>query len=237
MKISVIIPAHNEEEYVGKCISSVLRNNPNNILEILVVDNASSDHTKEIASEFPGVKVVREDKKGISYARQKGFEESKGDILCYIDADSHVPEDFFGKVLDLFSSYPKASIISGPFFYDDLGLVKRVLVYLYWYALALPVYWLIGYMATGTNLNIRRKSLEQIGGFDVRLNFYGEDTNIARMLKKAGQVKFVPSLTVHTSNRRLAKEGIFSMAFVYVLNFLSIVFFKKPYTTQAKDIR
>lgn len=75
MKLSIVIPAHNEEGYISNCLDSLNRyivGDPK-LLEIIVVDNASTDKTAEIANKFSGVRVVSEPRKGANYARQKGL--------------------------------------------------------------------------------------------------------------------------------------------------------------------
>src|SRR5207302_647488 len=86
MNISVVIPAYNEEKYIGQTLESVISNAPENLLEIIVVNNASTDKTSAIASAFPKVKVVDEPKKGLTRARQAGLNAAQGDVLAYIDA-------------------------------------------------------------------------------------------------------------------------------------------------------
>ena len=93
MKISIVIPALNEEGIVGKTVKSV----PIKELEekgfeteIVVVDNASTDKTAEEASEA-GARVVRENKRGYGNAYLRGFKEAKGDIIVMGDADGTYP--------------------------------------------------------------------------------------------------------------------------------------------------
>ena len=93
MKISIVIPALNEEGIVGKTVKSV----PIKELEekgfeteIVVVDNASTDNTAEEASEA-GARVVRENKRGYGNAYLRGFKEAKGDIIVMGDADGTYP--------------------------------------------------------------------------------------------------------------------------------------------------
>jgi glycosyltransferase involved in cell wall biosynthesis len=63
MTISLIIPAYNEEKYIGSCIEYALRHAHDHVDEIIVIDNASTDNTKKIAESYPGVRVITEHKK------------------------------------------------------------------------------------------------------------------------------------------------------------------------------
>ncbi|MGB5018180.1 MAG: glycosyltransferase family 2 protein, partial [Candidatus Moraniibacteriota bacterium] len=80
-------------------------------------------------------------------------------------------------------------------------------------------------------------ALERAGGFDLHFDFYGEDTAIAKLMSKEGEVKFTFALPMYTSGRRLRAEGIFRMSGKYAMNFLWVIFFHKPYTQGNRDIR
>ena len=94
MKISFVIPAYNEEGYLGECLASVRRELARGRYdaEVIVVNNASTDKTAEIARSFPGVIVVDEPKKGLSQARHSGFAASSGDLIANVDADTILPK-------------------------------------------------------------------------------------------------------------------------------------------------
>lgn len=95
MKISIVIPALNEEGIVGKTVRSVPLEKLNEKgleTEIVVVDNASTDNTAQEAAEA-GARVVREEKRGYGNAYLRGFKEAKGDIIVMGDADGTYPLD------------------------------------------------------------------------------------------------------------------------------------------------
>jgi len=229
-KLSVIIPAHNEEKYVGDCLKSVLENAPFDILEIIVVDNASTDKTAEVAGKFPKVKVVFEPKKGSNYARERGFLESRGDILAYVDADVHLPKNWFKTAYDEFNNDKELICLSGPCEFYDISKWKNFLSKVFWIIFAMPVYYFIGYMILGANFVVKREALLKIGGFNTDITFYGDDADTARRLNKIGKTKFSPSFLVAQSGRRLTTEGIIKMGLRYGINYFWIVLFKKPFT-------
>jgi glycosyltransferase involved in cell wall biosynthesis len=238
MKISLIIPAHNEEKYIGAALDHAIASSGGRFHEIVVVDNLSTDGTKKIAEQKKGVRVVHEDKKGLVMARQKGFMETSGDILAYVDADTRMPEGWLDTVVKEFSKNKNLVCLSGPYVYHDIPRWQQLLVkYPYWYGLGMPAYFFIGYMVTGANFAIRRSTLEKMNGFDTTIAFYGEDTNIARRASKHGKVKFKPSFVMYTSGRRLSGQGIFKTAFIYMGNFISEALLKKPLHKEYKDIR
>jgi glycosyltransferase involved in cell wall biosynthesis len=241
LTLSLIIPAYNEESYLAACLeyasAELEAQKHRGPFEIIVVNNASTDRTHEIAASFPHVRVVYEPRKGLTYARQRGLEEATGEILAYIDADTHMPQGWVARVLDAYQSRSDAVCVSGPYFYYDLPRNKRALVRLYWMLLAKPTYWMTRYMAVGGNFAAKKASLLQIGGFDTSISFYGEDTNIARRLSEVGKVVFDMQLVMHTSARRLLEEGFTSTAMNYVINFMAEVVLKKPLSAQYRDIR
>lgn len=237
LKVSLIIPAHNEEDYIGECLQHVIKNSDDGFYEIIVVDNASTDDTAKIAEEFPGVQVVKEEQKGLTTARQRGFLEANGDILAFIDADTHMPKGWDTKVYETFSEEPEVVTLSGPYIYYDIPGWQRFLVEVYWHTLALPMYTLTKCMLVGGNFAIRKDVLQRMDGFDTSIAFYGEDTNIARRAHKYGKVLFKKHFKIHTSGRRFVEQGIIKTAFIYMANYISEVFQHKSVTHDYEDYR
>ncbi|HVW67035.1 MAG TPA: glycosyltransferase family A protein [Candidatus Peribacteraceae bacterium] len=235
--ISVVIPAYNEEKYISDCLESVLTYAPENVCEIIVVDNASTDSTAAIASSYPGVTVVHEPKKGLTAARQRGLISSKGDLLAFVDADSRVHKGWFERINKEFSKESNLVCLSGPYDFFDLPHWQRVCVKIFWTYLAYPTYFITKFMAVGGNFVAKRTALEQINGFDTSIEFYGEDTDIARRLHSQGKVRFSPAFFMYTSGRRLSKQGIFTTAAIYVANYVSESVLHKPVTRTHTDIR
>ena len=236
-KISLIIPAYNEERYLTACLESVLRNAATQLFEIIVIDNASTDQTAKIATSFSGVRVVREEQKGLTRARQRGFTEARGDILAYIDADTRLPLGWIEQVLTEFRREPNLASLSGPYIYYDLDPFQQLLIKFYWSILAWPSYLIIGYLLVGGNFAIRKEVLTKMNGFDTSIEFYGEDTNIARRAKSFGLVKFKLSFFIYSSARRLKGQGFIKTAWLYIVNFLSEVLRQKPATSNYQDLR
>ncbi len=244
MTLSFVIPAFNEERYLPDCLRSIQRETAGmaDAVEIIVVNNASTDRTREVARSFPGVRVVDEPRKGLPHARQAGFLASSGDLIANVDADSRLPEGWVAEVLRSFAADPTLAALSGPLVYYDLSPRERRLVHVFyitaWMTYALNRYILrVGSMVQGGNFVVERKALERIGGFNLALTFYGEDTDIARRLHEVGRVCFTFNLKMFSSARRLKKEGILTMAARYSVNYLWTIFLKRPFTAEHIDIR
>ena len=244
MRLSFVVPAYNEEAYLPDCLNSILKQTRDlaEPAEIIVVNNASSDRTREVALSFPGVRVVDEPQKGLTFARQAGFAASTGELIANVDSDSRLTPNWVAKVLKAFGEDPKLASLSGPFIYYDMTPQQRMSVWIF-YAVAWWVYainrWVLraGGMVQGGNFVLRRSALEAIGGFDTSISFYGEDTDIARRVNRVGMVRFTFGLKMFSSARRLKKEGMLRMAGRYTINYFWTMFGKKPYTAEYTDIR
>lgn len=237
MNISVIIPAFNEEEYIKYSLESINENAPNNLLEIIVVNNASTDNTEKVVRKFKKARIVKENRKGLPFARQKGLIAAKGDILAYIDADSIIPKNWFKILNREFRQNKNLVAISGPYIYYDLPKWKKKVAKIYNKYFLLSVSKLSKHMILGGNFAAKKDALFKMGGFDTKIKFYGEDVNIGRRLKKIGKVKFIKEFYVFTSARRLKSEGMVKTGATYAANYITESIFKKPLTKKYKDVR
>jgi glycosyltransferase involved in cell wall biosynthesis len=255
MRLSFVVPAYNEEAYLPACLDSILSqlDLAANSCEIIVVNNASTDRTREVALRYPGVTVVDEPRKGLTFARQAGFAASTGDLIANVDADSRLTPGWVAKVLTTFAEaeatralHPATqrplAAFSGPLVYYDLTPRQRRLVHIFymtaWTTYAINRYILrVGSMVQGGNFVVNRAALEAIGGFNTAISFYGEDTDIARRLNAVGEVRFTFDLKMSSSARRLKSEGMLTMAARYSINYLWTTFFKRPFTDTYLDIR
>lgn len=244
MKISIIIPAYNEEKLLPLCLKSILAARLPEDYEIIVVNNASTDRTEEIAKSFPSVKVINELRRGANRARQAGFLASTGDILVYFDADTIIPTDWFLNALNIFQNDSKLIGVTGPYHYGKIPKIAGILVWLYDHII-IPGFERIwqyifrqgGVMLIGGNFAVKREALEAIGGFDTKLDFYGDDIDLTRRLAKVGKIRFINKLSVYSSPRRFEKEGAVKTSFKYIINFFSEWIFKKPVHKVHEDIR
>ena len=146
--LSIIIPAFNEEKYIGQCLRAVFNLKGISDCEVIVVNNASTDRTGEVVKkEFPGVnpvrsklskatapprssrksltgtsngvKLIEEPQKGLTLAYNRGAREAQGDILVFIDADVILPQNHLEKIRKIFKKDSKLVALSGPYVYDD----------------------------------------------------------------------------------------------------------------------
>lgn len=234
--ISLIIPAYNEEDYLPACLEAVMENVAGQVMEIIVVDNNSTDGTRAVVERYPAVTYVFEPEKGITRARQRGLVASSGDILAYVDADTRPPAGWIEQVREQFGTCNELGCLSGPYSFYDLGGIPRT-TSAGWFVAARQLAKITGYLIVGGNFAIRRDVLEKMGGFDSSIEFYGEDADIARRARKHGKVLFSPRLVMPTSGRRMKKQGFTKMAGIYFANYFSIAFRGRPMTKGYKDVR
>lgn len=213
--ISVIVPAYNEEEYIEECIGYLKKQKTTYPYEIIVVDNNSEDKTSELAQSLD-VKVVKEERQGVSIARNTGIEESKGDILVFIDADCLAPPDHLDKIGRYFENNPKVSAVGGYYKFHKLNkilgffLYRLNLIYLYFLSRRITggVWFLMG-----GNSAVRKTDLKEIGGFlkdlpgdteYIKKNVYPEDLFLSIKLDLKGkEIRFKSKFYVYTILRRL----------------------------------
>ena len=245
MQLAFVIPAYNEQALIGKCVESVLaeiKRSGRTDVDVVVVNNNSTDRTAEVAGSYAGVRVVDEKQKGLVSARDGGFKATTAELVANIDADTMVPPGWLDTVFHEFEKDPQLVCLSGPYIYYDLSTWNRFLITMF-YGLTKLIYWVnryilrVGSVVQGGNFVFRRDAWIKAGGFNREIKFYGEDTDVAVRLSKVGKVKWIFKLKMLTSGRRLAEEGVFKTAMTYTLNFFWVTFAGKPATKEHTDIR
>jgi len=235
MKASIIIPAYNEENYIKNTLQMALGQDFPSNFEIIVVDNASTDNTFKVASSFRTVKLVREERKGVQFARERGRREAKGEILAYLDADS-IPQENWLKKGTAYFYQPDIVGVSGPYEYYDARPLFRLSSLFFQRVLYRAAHLLVqdvlhkGGVMLGGNALIRASAMEKIGGFNTAIVFYGDDTDTACRLTTIGKVLFKNDITVRSSARRFRESNIVGITCKYILNFIFVLVFKKPFS-------
>jgi glycosyltransferase involved in cell wall biosynthesis len=110
--ISVVIPVHNGERYLAASIQSVL-DQRHAALEILVIDNGSTDTTPEVACAFGSVRYFRLEDKGLAKALNHGLERCRGAFLGFLDADDLWTPNRLAAQLDAFDRNPHVELVFG----------------------------------------------------------------------------------------------------------------------------
>ncbi len=193
--ISFVIPAYNEERLLGRTISSIHDSaKPTaQAYEVLVVNDASTDRTTEIARSL-GAEVIDVQLRHIAAVRNAGAKRARGEVLIFVDADTVVTPTAVRMALDAVAR----GAIGGAArcgFDEPLPLFARVSAFLFFRGV-----YLLG-MATGVFIFATREGFAKVGGFDERY-YTAEDCYLAKSLRKAGKFILLPTY-VETSGRKM----------------------------------
>lgn len=201
LKLSLIIPAYNEEDYLDKCLDSIARQKIKP-LEVIVVDNNSTDKTVAIAKKYPFVEVLHEPLQHQVFAQSTGFNAAKGDILGRIDADSILPPDWVKKLIAAFETDTKLMAVTGGADPYDVPLkwLGSAIFHGYIYVAGL----IAGHrLLWGSNCAIRASGWRKIKHKVLMRPDIWEDYDMAFCLKAYGQIGYIPNNLVGVSFRAM----------------------------------
>jgi glycosyltransferase involved in cell wall biosynthesis len=226
VKISVIIPALNEEHYILGTLKALQKQSFKDF-EVIVADGGSKDKTREIAKKY--AKVIIERKKGMGAGRNAGAKVAKGEIIVFLDADTFPSKD----LLKTYSSAFDSEIIAatGPILPLE-KVSKRVgwgyeIVSVFFVKLTI----MMGQPSiVGSNFAVKRKIFDKVGGFDEKLLTY-EDWDLSSKLKKFGKIAYCDDAKVKTSARRVLAWGVSGYFLYHVTNMVRYYTIKKPQTS------
>jgi glycosyltransferase involved in cell wall biosynthesis len=224
--ITVVIAAHNEEQRLGRCLTSVRASAAaldKAAVEVIVVDNCSSDGTAAVARSG-GARVVTERALGAVNAKAAGVAVARAPLVAVIDADSACPPDWLPKIAREFAADARLVGLSGPARYVGARRWVYVVMWL-WYGFWKLLQALAGtaYYAVGTNVAFRREAYERAGGFDTNVLVGGDEVGLFHRLRRVGPTRYTDELWVETDPRR-TEVGFFRFFFGtvllhYVLNY------------------
>lgn len=207
MSLSIVIPAYNEEKLLTSLLSSIRHSiqtlhdsYPEYPIEIIVVDNNSTDRTPEVARSYQA-KVVLEEKRNVSAARNRGAKIASGDYVVFIDADYRVEGNFFREIIRKFEECPTVVALGVRVVVEenDLDPIRRVIA-----DFALFLLRIIKKMSFGVFV-FRRFYFEHLGGFNEEFFAY-EDVELHEAVKRDLRKKqqcysILPHVRVHASGR------------------------------------
>lgn len=201
MKLSVVIPAYNEEKFIGNVIESIHTSCKDVGIdyEIIVANNNSTDKTAEIAKSL-GAKVVLEQIRSISRVRNTGASKASGDLLLFIDADSVLNSRTLKKAVDQIQNRNRKGV----------GCLTHFDKYPTLVSLGVWFYNLASYIlniGAGHFLLLSRGAFEDVGKFDEHL-YACEDIALSKKIKQVyGEKSFFVILDIiKTSSRKFEKE-------------------------------
>jgi GT2 family glycosyltransferase len=231
--VSIIIPTHNRKEKIVTLINSIMKSAyPLNEIEVIVIDDASSDGTSEIIKKlYWSVEVIRNDIELFpSKCRNLGIERSKGDFVFFVDDDIVLDENTIRELVTVLANYNKLGLV-GPIMYYYKNPKK---VWCSGVRLFPPIFnppylikkdkrWeptkplLIDCDTIPSAFMTKRIIIEEVGLFDENLPIGFEETDFALRIKKKGYKVAVynkakvfhdlPSSGIHISGKRTYFEG------------------------------
>ncbi|MBI3032037.1 glycosyltransferase family 2 protein [Candidatus Woesearchaeota archaeon] len=202
MKLSIIIPAHNEEQYIGKCLQSIKQQKIKNI-EIMVVCDSCTDKTTKIAKKYTN-KVYNVNFMHVSKARNYGLKKATGNIFCFLDGDCVIEGNLLEKVIEKINQ----GYIG--------GTCKTRALEDSWKS---RLFWLLGepfkhIFLTASGFVFSTKRIK----FRENLKI-AEDTYFILDLKKQGRVVYITNASIKTSSRRMEQQGYVKTLFCQVRGF------------------
>ena len=200
--LSVIIPAYNEEKTIEKTITAIKNSNyPNKKLEIIVVNDGSTDNTLNILKNIKKIKIISKPNTGKADSMNQGIKQAKGEFIAIVDADSYIEKNAFLNMMDYFKD-EKVGAVTGAILVRKQGkLIERLQAIEYTIiAWTRKLMEFIGSVfATPGPLSIyRKKVLKEIGGFDTKA--WTEDIDITwNILKHGYKTKMCLSARTYTT--------------------------------------
>ncbi|HEV7332441.1 MAG TPA: glycosyltransferase family 2 protein [Flavisolibacter sp.] len=245
-KVSVIIPAYNEEAYIVKTLEALQRQDYTNF-EVIVINNASSDRTAEKVAAFIyrhnlhfQFRLVHERRQGTQWARECGRRVATGEIIAQLDADCLPPSGWISKGISLLQAHHLVAV-AGPYDYFDSSFLTRAFTYASQRWILPPLNRLLqqfrkGGVIIGGNVFIRASALAQCGGYNTALHFYGDDADMAVKLSTVGAILFTATTTVKSSSRRYSAAGFFQVQSRYTRAFFQTLLHKGMNPGESREI-
>ncbi|MGC9171277.1 glycosyltransferase [Caldisericum sp.] len=212
---SIIIPAHNEEDYIYETLSKLENlNYPKDKFEVIVVENGSTDKTNEIIDDFKkttklDMQVAKLEKNGVSAAKNFGARliNSNTQWLIFLDADTHLEKDFLKELNELITKMRDVVIIATSLRPLNDSFKARA-----WFNFYNFGRWV---SQSSMSIQIVRKDIFKKIKFDESLTF-NEDLTLIKKAKKFGKFYYFWTDKVYTSTRRFDKVGYMKQFIIWV---------------------
>lgn len=187
--VSVIVPAYNAAPTIGAMLNAVVHqvDAPSN-LEIIVVDNGSTDGTPDVVRRFSGVTLLAESKRGPSAARNRGLHHAIGDIIVHLDADTVPTRTWLGNLIAPFCK-PEVVLAAGrTLTFHPTTAVERYIAGAGLYETDRAISRLPFPFVPSLNMAVRRSAALKVGGWAEEL-MTAEDVDFSHRVLKAYPVE------------------------------------------------
>ncbi|MFZ2026054.1 MAG: glycosyltransferase [Microgenomates group bacterium] len=220
---SIIIPTLNEEKFVGRILGDVAKQSFTDF-EVVLVDGSSTDATRIVARSFKDqckISVRKVSKRNVSYQRNHGATAAKGRYLIFLDADTHINKHFLRKLatfiekhkglLFLPSIFPEKRDSQMKIVFDVINAAIKISQ-----SLAKP-------FSSGGCMIVEKNFFHLIGGFAENV-FMSEDHQLIQTAYRYGvRARFLDSIQVMFSLRRMEREGKLKLLYKTVVNTIHFV--------------
>lgn len=207
--VSVVIPTHQRADVLRRCLAALTAQDYPGRLEIIVVDDGSTDETPQVVGEFVrrnGVRYLRQTNRGPAAARNHGIAAAGGEIIAFTDDDCLVPQDWVRRLVQGYRTHPEIAGVGGrlepPAEYREhpIAQYERSEGRETYGAGDVEVIGGFDCPAGGTNnMSYRRQVLEEVGGFDEDFPYAaGEDADLKwRICQRGARLLYLPVSVIH----------------------------------------
>ncbi len=216
-EVSIVITAYNEEKDIPNLLNSLMKiNYPKNKLEIIVVDDGSTDNTRKILMKYKNIKTIKGPHKGMGNARNLGWRNSKGNIIIFIDADMVLHKNYVKEIVKKFQEDEDIDSVEGnEKLYNKSKFIAEML----------HLRHELGWSQAKKRIPraIKKYVLEKLNGVDHNYGYYVDWELFYRMCKSGYRIEYAPKAILWHKQiedwEELAKQGrwmgrsmIFSLA-------------------------
>jgi len=216
-KISIVVPAFNEAKNITACLRTLKNQDYTGEVEIIVVDNNSTDNTGDLA-RAEGVTVLFEATPGVIPAREKGAQAATGSIIIQTDADTTFPPTWLSNIMRAFDNEPTAVAVIGSFQFDGGPWWGKPFTKIL-FGVTNIVHKLTNRLIYMPGANTAFKK-EIWHGYNTKLDQGGDEIALLKELRKEGKIIFLRRNTVLTSPRRLSKGLLYNIFVILIFYYI-----------------
>lgn len=209
LTLSVVIPCYNEADTIAACLDGLVHQKTD-VAEIIIVDNNSSDNTVKIIKKYQAkhnyIRLLREKKQGVQFARNTGLNAAKSDIIARIDADTIVEKDWSSQLLDFYAdgAHKTVGAASGYSWYYDLPFKRVAHFFTNLFTHFANQKLADSHTIYGANMSLRKPVWQKIKNDVCMRQGIMEDQDLGyHVIDKGFTTGYIPKATARVSGRRM----------------------------------